>query len=114
MKKKVYMMESYVTYVNKGALELDLEYFPELQGLSDEQIAKELEDGKYYVADWSNEIMPKQLPETISEKIKQDWTSEDGELEYDSENLCPLWEWHRESEVVFDKIKNEESYFIVS
>lgn len=104
-------MESFVTYVNKGSVELDLTYFPEFQGLSDEEIAQKLADGKYYVND-SNQIMPATL-EHLPQEIKDEWTDVDGNIDYDAEEYPTLWEVHNESDVDFDKIKNEEHYFLV-
>ena len=109
MKKTVYMMESYITYVNKGSVEIDLDYFPELQGLTNEEIAKKLASGDYFLDGWLNEIKPKELPENL----KEDYMNEDGEVEYDTSDLMPLWDAHNEADVEFDKIKNEEHYFIV-
>lgn len=105
-------MESFVTYVNKGCVKLDMDYFPEFEGLSNEEIAQKLADGKYYVND-NNEIMPATI-EHLSEEIKEDWKDVDGNLEYDSEGYMTLWEVHNESDVDFDKIKNEEHYFLVT
>lgn len=103
-------MESFITYVNKGSVEIDLDYFPELQNLTNEQLAEELASGKYYVDSWSGEIKPKELPE----KFKEEYINEDGEVEYNTEEFVELWDWHREADVDFDKIKNEEHYFLVS
>ena len=103
-------MESYVTYVNKGSVELDLDYFPEFKDMSNEQIAKELAKGDYLVDGWLNEIRPKELPESL----KEQYLNEDGESEYDTSELMPLWEVHNEAMVDFDKIKNEEHYFLVA
>jgi len=110
MKKTVYMMESYITYVNKGSVEIDLDYFPEFQSLTNEQIAEKLASGDYFVDGWLNEIRPKELPENL----KEDYMNEDGEVEYDTSDLMPLWDVHNEAMVDFDKIKNEEHYFLVS
>lgn len=112
MKKKVYLMESFITYVNKGSVELDMDYFPELAGLSNGEIAQKLASGKYYV-DWEGEVMPEKLPESLTPEIKAQWEDEDGSIAYDTEEMNTLWEYHNESEVDFDKIKNEEAYFIV-
>lgn len=106
-------MESFITYVNKGSVEIDLDYFPELQGLTNEELQEELKSGKYYVSPMNNEIMPKELPENISEEIKEEWSDGEGGTCYDSEDFVSLWDWHNESEVDFDKIKNEEHYFLV-
>jgi hypothetical protein len=109
MKKTVYLMESFITYVNKGNVELDLDYFPELKDLSNEELATKLASDDYYVNSWLGEIRPKELPE----HLKEEYINEDGEFEYDTEDLVPLWEFHSEAPADFDKIKNEEHYFIV-
>ena len=103
-------MESFVTYVNKGSIEIDLDYFPELKELSNDELAKELASGDYFVDGWLNEIRPKELPESM----KEEYLNEDGEVEYDTTDLMPLWEVHNEAMVDFDKIKNEEHYFLVN
>ena len=110
MKKTVYLMESFVTYVNKGSVEIDLDYFPELKDMTNEELAKELASGDYFVDGWLNEIRPKELPESM----KEEYLNEDGEVEYDTTDLMPLWEVHNEAMVDFDKIKNEEHYFLVN
>lgn len=104
-------MESYMTYVNKGSVELDMTYFPEFEDLTNEEIAEELASGKYYVND-SNEIMPASL-DHLSEEIKEEWKDVDGNIDYDAEEYPTLWEIHNDSDVDFDKIKNEEHYFLV-
>jgi hypothetical protein len=109
MKKTVYLMESFVTYVNKGSVEIDLDYFPELKDLNNEELAAELASGDYFVDGWLSEIRPKELPDNM----KEEYVNEDGEVEYDTTDLMPLWEVHNEAMTEFDKIKNEEHYFIV-
>lgn len=112
MKKTVYLLESYMTYVNKGSLEIDLDYFPEFKDLTNEEIAQELANGEYFVSDFSNEIRPKSI-DHLPESIKEEWINEDGEIDYSSQEMMTLWDCHREADVDFDKIKNEEHYFLV-
>lgn len=104
-------MESYMTYVNKGSVEIDLDYFPEFEDLTDEEIAEELASGEYFVND-NNSIMPKSI-DHLSEEIKEEWKDEDGSNLYDSSDYMSLWDCHNEADVDFDKIKNEEHYFLV-
>jgi TPR repeat protein len=109
MKKTVYLMESFVTYVNKGSVDIDLDYFPQLQGLTGDQLAEELASGEYLVDTGLGEIRPKEPPE----ELKEMYTNEDGEIEYGTDDFVALWDYHREAEVDFDKIKDEKSYFYV-
>jgi len=101
-----------MTYVNKGSVEMDMQYFPEFEGLSNEQIAEKLKEGQYYV-DWEGNVLPLQLPQNISEEIKDQWRDEDGSIIYGVEEMSTLWDYHNESETEFDKIKDEKAYFIV-
>ena len=106
------MMESFMTYVNKGSVELDLDYFPEFEDMTDEEIAEKLRTGEYFVTD-SNEIMPKSL-DHLSKEIQEEWHDEDGNISYDSGEYSTLWDVHNQADVDFDKIKNEEHYFLVT
>lgn len=108
-------MESYMTYVNKGSVEINLDMFPHLKDMNNEELAEELATGDYVVDGFINEIRPKTF-EDLPQEFKEDYLDENGEVveDYDTEDFCSLWDYHRESDVDFDKIKNEEHYFYIT
>lgn len=102
MKIRVMYGESFVTYCGYEDYIVDLDKFPELQGKSEEEITKWLYDN--------------------SEKLSVDFTYEDnnprGEMgkaseiiPYDPEATVLLHDLGSNG-VTWDKIKNEEHYFV--
>lgn len=76
---KVSMRESYVTFLFRGEVELDLDDYPELQGKTDEEITE-------YIYSNSSEM---KAPEGFK-------------------YVDNLWDACMEMDVISDKIKNEE------
>lgn len=102
-------MESYMTYVNKGSVIIDLDKCTKLKDLTNEEIAEELGQGNY-VTDGTG-VYPTDFAE-LSDEIKEDFEGEEDYKEYISD-MMSMWDYHNESELDFDKIKNEEHYFLV-
>lgn len=111
MEKKLYMMESFVTYVNKGYITIDTDMFPEFEGKTNEQIQEMINSKDYRVDADLNMLVPAKPTDALIEKAG--YQDENGVGYYNIEDTMDLWDYHNESDVDFDKIKNEESYLIV-
>jgi len=107
--RKVNMMESYVTYENHGELVLNFELFPELVGKEDKELQEWLSNSmdSLFVHVDSCEIRKNNKYVYSEEEILE--AKETGEELEDSEDddVVSLWDYWSESEVNWDKIKNE-------
>jgi len=107
--RKVNMMESFVTYENHGELVLDFDVFPELVGKTDQEIQEWLNNSmdSLYVHVDIGELRKDKKYVYTQEEI--DEAKESGEELEDSEDddVVSLWDYWSESEVNWDKIKNE-------
>jgi hypothetical protein len=110
--RKINMMESFTTYENHGELQLNFEYFPELVGKTDEEIQNWLyeNDENLFVHIDTCELR-KDNKYIYSEEEIQEAKEEGEELEEcEDEEVVSLWDYWSESEVNWDKIKNEKKY----
>ena len=123
----LHMCESYITYTNKGQVKIDVNYFPQLKDKTKQEVAKWVTENidNLYIDTYYGWVFPSKIVtkeefilnnglEDLSGKELEDALVEEGwEGEYESEDdRIPLHEFFNESGVVFDKIKNEEHYFI--
>ena len=113
------MMESFVTYENKGAITVNPNYFSALVGKTSQEAAKWLSENIWdlYVDADTGEIFP-------SNKISKDeFMDEYGVEEEDlddegwnegliGESRIPMMDYFSQREVISDRIKAEEKYFI--
>jgi hypothetical protein len=122
---KLHMCESYVTYTNKGEVNIDIRYFPELEGKTKQEVATWVTENahKLYI-NYYGWILPTEkvtTQEFILNNGFEDLTGKEledalkdenwnGEEEAEDDRV-PLWNHFEESGVIFDKIKNEEHYF---
>ena len=104
-------MESIETFVNKGHITVNTDYFPEFEGKSNEEIQEMINSGEYYVDVDLGELMPKSPSYELMEQLG--YLDENGVVDYDVSRLENLWTYHNECDVNFDKIKNEKSYIII-
>ena len=104
--KTVHMCESFVTYINKGSIKMDLDKFPNLVGKTNKEINDWItSNGDTLFVNWEGEI-----------RLNSCHYYEEGELEEGEEpevdpDSIPLWEYFNNAGVEFDKIKDEERYF---
>lgn len=121
-KIKLHMCESWITYANKGQVDIDIAYFPLLKEKTKEEVAKWVtENAKDLWIDQNSGIIFPSQTTTKEEYIKEneldvDITAEDledegWEGEYKDENRVSLWSYFNDASIDFEKIKNEEHYF---
>lgn len=121
------MCESYVTYTNKGKVKIDVNYFPQLKNKTKEEIAEwvTINSDSLYIDCYTGWLYPSLLVtkeefiinygfSDLSGKELEDALDEEGwDGEYESEtDRIPLREYFQNASVEFDKIKNEEHYFV--
>jgi hypothetical protein len=111
--KTIRLMESYITYENHGDINLNLNYFPELQGKTNSEIQ-----------DWLNANSDNLYVDSNNGEIRKDryyiYTQEEyddmavnGEDPEIDEDVIELLEYWNNSEVIWDKIKCEEKTLYV-
>lgn len=101
------MCESFVTYINKGSLELNMEDFPELQGKTNQEINIWLsENSNDLYVNWEGRIRKDNL------MVYEEDELEEGDLPEEDDEAVILSDYFRDAGVAFDKIKNEDSYFV--
>jgi hypothetical protein len=110
------MMESYVTYENHGDLVLNFEFFPELEGKSDEVIQKWLEEfsSQLFVNVETLELRKDRKYVYSSEEIEQAKADNEELEQFEDDDVVGLWDYWSEAEVQWDKIKNETRKLILS
>lgn len=104
MKLRFMHGESYMTYCGKGEYVIDTDNFPQLQGMSEEQVVKWLYDHQEDVGinfDYDD-------PNAEKERAR---AYEVVPLDPEDEEQPTLYGCTSDSSVEWDKIKNEESYF---
>jgi predicted RNA-binding protein with RPS1 domain len=121
-KYKLHMIESWVTYSNKGQVDIDTNYFPILKDKNKDDVAKWVTDNakNLWIDTNSGVIFPSQtitkqefiqeggLEDNISD---EDIKDEGWEGDYKDKNREPLLDYFNEAMEDFNKIKNEEHYF---
>lgn len=121
-KIKLHMCESWITYANKGQVDIDIAYFPLLKEKTKEEVAKWVtENAKDLWIDQNSGIIFPSQTTTKEEYIKEndldvnitaeDLEDEGWEGEYKDENRVSLWSYFNDASIDFEKIKNEEHYF---
>ena len=108
MKLRFMHGESYVTYCGKGEYVIDTSKFPELDGKSEEEVVKWLYDNQERVAinsDYEDDDPDKHLYNDY------DKAYEVVPLDDSDSDSATLYDYTRDSSVVWDKIKHEEDYF---
>ena len=122
LKYKLHMCESWVTYANKGQVDIDIKYFPDLKDKNKDDVAKWVTENakNLWIDKNSGTIFPSQIitkQEFIQENgleanlSDEDLKDEGWEEDYKDSNREPLWDYFNEAPVDFNKIKNEEHYF---
>lgn len=122
-KIKLHMCESWITYANKGQVDIDIAYFPLLKEKTREDVAKWVtENAKDLWIDQNSGIIFPSQTTTKEEFIKEneldinitaeDLEDEGWEGEYKDENRVSLWSYFNDAPIDFEKIKNEENYFL--
>jgi hypothetical protein len=106
------MMESYTTFENHGELELNFEYFPELVGKTDEELQVWLDQniGELYIHVGSGEIRKDKKYIYSAEDIEEAKANGEEIEDFEDDDVVDLWDYWSESEVNWDKIKNEKKY----
>lgn len=121
-KIKLHMCESWITYANKGQVDIDIAYFPLLKEKTKEEVAKWVtENAKDLWIDQNSGIIFPSQTTTKEEYIKEndldvnitaeDLEDEGWEGEYKDENRVSLWSYFNDASIDFEKIKNEEHFF---
>jgi hypothetical protein len=101
------MGEQYMTICGKGYVKINLDDFPELEGKSNSEINTWINDNADDLwVNWEGYIRKDNFV------IYEEGELEEGEEPMIDDHAVPLWDYHNESEITWDKIKNEEKYFI--
>jgi hypothetical protein len=100
--------ESYVTYCGKGEYVIDTSKFPELDDKSEEEVVKWLYDNQESVA-----INSAYEDDDPDKHVYNDYDKAYEVVPLDDPNAdsATLYDYTRDSSVVWDKIKHEEDYF---
>jgi hypothetical protein len=107
------MMESYTTYENHGTLKIDLENWVELDGKDKNEIAEWLNNNSdnLFVDTTTGEIKRDQFYKYDQEEL--DDMLVNGEEKEVDEDIIPLYEYRQNTEVISDRIKNEQKYLYI-
>jgi hypothetical protein len=111
--KTVRLMESFITYECRGDIKLNLDIFPELKDKTDDEIQNWLNSNfdNLYVNGFNHELR-KDCYYVYSQEEWDEMTvnGEDPEIDADVIELSEYWS---NTEVVWDKIKNEEKNMFI-
>ena len=106
--KTIRLMESFTTYECHGDINLNLKHFPELQNKSNEEIQEWLNSNydELYIDSLSGELRKDcyydYTPEELDEMLVN------GEEREENPDVIDLLDYWSSTEVIWDKIKDEE------
>jgi len=108
MKLRFMHGESYVTYCGKGEYVIDTSKFPELDGKNEQEVVNWLYENQEIVG-----VNSDYIDDDPNKHVYNDYDKayEIVPLAEDDEESPSLYDYTRDSSVVWDKIKGEEDYF---